>query len=170
MTVIWCVSVLTARPFAGGGQRARGQDAGEVALKFLAGVDRTAGIDLALRQGCCFSDIGGTDCLAGERDRQLDFGQHLIRPARDNPSFAKELKIPDFHDCSKTLWPPPKTPLALAVAVSMTAPRDPRFSPDWAAAREQDIGRRKAVEERRQAEEKERQVASRRAYEAGLRR
>ena len=67
-------------------------------------------------------------------------------------------------------WPPLQTPLAVLVAASMTPPHDPRFSADWAAAREKDITRRAASEARWAEEEAARQVASRSAYEASLRR
>jgi hypothetical protein len=52
----------------------------------------------------------------------------------------------------------------------MTPPHDPRFTADWAAARQQDMARRVATETRRAEEEAARQVASRQAYEASLRR
>jgi hypothetical protein len=52
----------------------------------------------------------------------------------------------------------------------MTPPHDPRFSADWAGAREQDRARRAAAEARRGKEEEARQAESKRAYEASMRR
>jgi len=43
----------------------------------------------------------------------------------------------------RMIWPPPKIPLSVLVAASI-----PRFSTDWAAAREKDKARRSANEAR----------------------
>jgi hypothetical protein len=66
--------------------------------------------------------------------------------------------------------PPIAVTLFQRLAASMTPPPDPRFSADWAAAREQDMARRATVEERWAKEEEARQADSRRVYEATLRR
>ena len=66
--------------------------------------------------------------------------------------------------------PPPKTFLGVLVAAAMTPSHDPRFSANWAAAREKDNERRAMTEARWNEEEAARQVASRKAYEGSLRR
>jgi hypothetical protein len=66
--------------------------------------------------------------------------------------------------------PPPKVPLAVLAAEAMTPPDDPRFGPNWRAARELDMARRAATEARWAREEEAPQAESKRAYEASLRR
>ena len=68
------------------------------------------------------------------------------------------------------IWPLPQIPLSAILAAAMTPPHDPRFSADWGAAREKDVARRAAVQERCAKEEEARQAESRRVYEASLRR
>ena len=87
-----------------------------------------------------------------------------------DPSILATVQLPDWKKSDRIAWPPPKTPLGVLVAAAMTPPPDPRFSPDWGAAREQDMVRRAAAETRRAEEEAARQVTSRQAYEATLRR
>lgn len=58
----------------------------------------------------------------------------------------------------------------MLVAAAMTPSHDPRFSDNWAAAREKDNERRAMTEARWNEEEAARQVASRKAYEGSLRR
>lgn len=84
---------------------------------------------------------------------------------RDTPSIGKELKLPDFKHGDRMAWPPPRTPLAVLVAMSMTPAHDPRlFSGDWAQAQKDDNSRRAANEARWAKEEEKRQVKSRRAH------
>jgi hypothetical protein len=109
---------------------------------------------------------------AGESRRLLRtelVARNLLSFSRDEPSFARDLKLPDWHNGNRLVWPPPKTPLAVMVAESMTPPPDPRFSADWAAPRERENARRKQEGERRAQEETERQAERRRTYEASLR-
>jgi hypothetical protein len=80
------------------------------------------------------------------------------------------VKLPEWTRSDRMAWPPAKNSLAVAVATSLSPPPDPRFSADWAAARERDNAQRKREEERRLKKEAAREVARRRAYEAGLRR
>jgi hypothetical protein len=87
-----------------------------------------------------------------------------------HPSIMKVLQLPDWTSSDRLAWPPPKTPLSVVMANSMMPPPDPRFSANWAAAREVDTAKRRAAEGRREAEEKARRVESRRVYEASLRR
>jgi hypothetical protein len=90
--------------------------------------------------------------------------------SRHEPSIMEAVKLPEWKHSGRMAWPPPKVPLAVVMAGSMTPPRDPRFSADWAAARERDNARRKQEEERRAEEEAEREAERRPAYEASLRR
>jgi hypothetical protein len=90
--------------------------------------------------------------------------------SRYEPSILEAVKLPEWKHSGRMAWPPPKAPLAVVLAASMTPPPDPRFSADWAAARERDNARRKQEEERRAKEEEARQVESKRAYEGSLRR
>ena len=87
-----------------------------------------------------------------------------------NPALTEAVKLPEWTDSGRLAWPPPKIPLGALVAAAMTPPHDLRYTGDWAAAREQDMARRAAGEARRAEEEAARQVASRTAYEASLRR
>jgi hypothetical protein len=87
-----------------------------------------------------------------------------------HPSIMEAVKLPEWKHTGRMAWPPPKVPLAVVFAASMTPPPDPRFSADWAAAREQDMARRAATETRWAKEEEDRHAKSRRAYEASLRR
>jgi hypothetical protein len=87
-----------------------------------------------------------------------------------SPSIMETAKLPNWEHSDHMTWPPPKPPLGALVAAAMTPPHDPRFTADWAAARQQDMARRAAAEARRAEEEASRQVASRNAYEAFLRR
>jgi hypothetical protein len=45
--------------------------------------------------------------------------RNLSSFSRDEPSFAKELKLPDWHNCNRLVWPPPQIPLSVLVATSM---------------------------------------------------
>jgi hypothetical protein len=113
------------------------------------------------------------EAVTGEHRRL--FGVELT--ARDlrnfsisDPSIMETVRLPDWKKSDRTAWPPPRTPLAALVAAAMTPPHDLRYTGDWAAAREQDRARRAAAAARRAEEEAARQVASRQAYEASLRR
>ena len=87
-----------------------------------------------------------------------------------NPSIIETAKLPDWTHSDHMAWPPPRTPLAALVAAAMTPPHDPRFTADWAAAREQERARRGATETRWAEEEAARQEASKKVYERSLRR
>jgi hypothetical protein len=87
-----------------------------------------------------------------------------------NPSIMETVRLPNWEHSDHMDWPPPKIPLGALVAAAMAPPHDLRFSADWAAARQKDLARRAATETRRAEEEAARQVASRDAYEASLRR
>ena len=87
-----------------------------------------------------------------------------------NPALTDAVKLPEWKDSGRLAWPPPKPPLGALVAAAMTPPHDPRFTADWAAAREQDMARRAAAEARWAKEEEARQAQSKRTYEASLRR
>jgi hypothetical protein len=86
------------------------------------------------------------------------------------PPVTETMKLPGWTQSDRMIWPPPEVPLAVLVAESMRPPDDPRFGPNWGAAREQDMARRAATEARWAKEEEARQAESRRAYEASLRR
>ena len=86
-----------------------------------------------------------------------------------SPSLLAELQLPAFGPNKQSSWPPPRTPLAVLVAVSMTPAHDPRLSSgDWAQAQKEDNARRAANEARWDREEEERQVKSRHDYERSL--
>ena len=124
----------------------------------------------AIDQEC--SRING-EAPAGEKRRLLGVeltARGLESFSISDPSLTEAAKLPDWTHSDRVAWPPPQTPLAVLVAASMTPPHDPRFSADWAAARDQDMARRAANEARWAEEEAARQVASRSAYEASLRR
>jgi hypothetical protein len=85
------------------------------------------------------------------------------------PSLAKQLKLPCW-DSAELAWPPPQPSFAATYAAAMKPSFDPRFSADWWKVMEQDNAERAKITRRRQEEEEQRQVASREAYEAALRR
>jgi hypothetical protein len=87
-----------------------------------------------------------------------------------DPSLTETMKLPGWTQSDRMIWPPPEVPLAVLVAEAMRPPDDPRFGPNWGAAREQDMARRAATEARWAKEEEARQAESRRTYEASLRR
>jgi hypothetical protein len=60
-----------------------------------------------------------------------------------DPSVIDVVKLPDWSHSDRMIWPPPKIPLSVLVAASIS-----RFSSDWAAAREKDKARRSANEAR----------------------
>jgi hypothetical protein len=80
------------------------------------------------------------------------------------------VRLPNWEHSDHMDWPLPKIPLGALVAAAMTPPHDPRFTADWAAARQQDKERRAAAEERWAKEEEARQAGSKAKYEASLRR
>jgi hypothetical protein len=86
------------------------------------------------------------------------------------PQLTETMKLPGWPQSDRMIWPPPQVPLAVLVAESMRPPDDPRFGPNWGAAREQDMARRAATEARWANEEEARQAESKRAYEASLQR
>jgi hypothetical protein len=94
----------------------------------------------------------------------------LERFKATEPSIAQELKLPTFAPGQRLAWPPPQPALAVMVAQSMAPPHDPRYTADWAAELEKDNARRVATEARWAEEGAARQVESKRAYEASLRR
>jgi hypothetical protein len=61
---------------------------------------------------------------AGESRRLLRtelVARNLSSFSRDVLSFAKELKLPDWHKSNRLVWPPPQIPLSVRVATSMIA-------------------------------------------------
>ena len=114
-----------------------------------------------------------SEALSGEHRRLLGVeltARNLGSFTRSNPSLMDAVKLPDWANSDRMVWPPPQAPLAALLAASMAPPPDARFTANWAAARERDQARRAAAEERWAEEEASRQVASRIAYEASLRR
>jgi hypothetical protein len=53
----------------------------------------------------------------------------LERFTRDEPSIAQNLRIPDWANSAKTVWPPPRQRDFSVLAV----PHDPRFSAEWSS-------------------------------------
>ena len=124
----------------------------------------------AVDQECSRLD---SEALSGEHRRLLGVeltARNLGSFTRSNPSLINAVKLPDWANSDRMVWPPPQAPLAALLAASMAPPPDARFTANWAAAREKDVARRAAVEARWAEEEAARQVASRKAYEASLRR
>ena len=110
---------------------------------------------------------------AGERRRLR--GVELTARAiesfdRSSPSLTASIKLPDWTDSARMVWPPPQIPLGVVMAASIAPQHDPRYSGDWAAARAKDNARRAATEACWAKEEEARQAERKRAYEASLRR
>jgi hypothetical protein len=114
-----------------------------------------------------------SEALSGEHRRLLGVeltARKLGSFTRNNHSLMDAVKLPDWADSDRMVWPPPQAPLAAILAASMAPPPDARFTANWAAAREKDVARRAAVEARWAKDEEARQEASRKTYEASLRR
>jgi hypothetical protein len=88
---------------------------------------------------------------------------------RSQPSIANTVQLPEWQQSSTLAWPPPQPSFAATYAASMVSTFDPRYSADWWKVLEQDNAERAKVTQRRQEEEEQRQLESRRAYEASLR-
>src|ERR1700722_3842727 len=98
LTVIWCVSVVTARALACGCQSTLGENAAKVALEFLAGVNVAARIDGALNQIRGLVDRRGADGLARKRRARV-FGQdrRVRRVAQCNPCCNTSFALIELH-------------------------------------------------------------------------
>jgi hypothetical protein len=129
-----------------------------------------------------FTRIAANDAELSQlhQKRPAGVGLHLAGAelvARDltsfsavSPPLSEHLKLPDFEHSDRLVFPPPQPSLAAVYAMSMMPQHDPRYTADWAAAREADNVSRAANESRWADEESARQLASRQAYEASLRR
>src|SRR5580658_3357509 len=98
VTVTSCVSEATLRSRVRLGERALGQHAGEMPLKFLAGVDAAARIDGALNQFASFIDLRRADRPADERGASF-FGQDRLVAcvAKPDPSFGASSIVVDAY-------------------------------------------------------------------------
>jgi hypothetical protein len=113
------------------------------------------------------------EAVAGEhrRLRGVDLtARGLENFSISNPSIVETMKAPDWTQSDHMAWPPPRTPLAALIAAAMTPPHDPRFTADWAAARQRDEERRAATETRWAEEDGALQEAGKKVYERSLRR
>ena len=114
-----------------------------------------------------------SEALSGEHRRLLAVelkARDLDNFALGSPSLIDTVKLPNWTESDRMAWPPPVTPMSVLVAEAMAPPPDARFTANWAASREKDAVRRAAVEARWAKEEEARQEASRKTYEASLRR
>ncbi len=48
-----------------------------------------------------------------------------------DPPLTETVKLPSWTQSDRMVWPPPKVPLSVLIAESMTPPDDPRFGPNW---------------------------------------
>ena len=104
-----------------------------------------------------------SEALSGEHRRLLGVeltARNLGSFTRSNPSLINAVKLPDWANSDRMVWPPPQAPLAALLAASMAPPPDAHFTANWAAARERDQARRAAVEARWLKEEEARQMES----------
>jgi hypothetical protein len=123
-------------------------------------------LNLSAEQMTLVNSAASGRCSPDSASLLSDFdGVHeRLIAASEAPEFT------DWANSDRMVWPPPQAPLAAILAASMTPPPDPRFTANWAAAREKEVAQRAAVEERWAKEAEARQAESRRAYEASLRR
>ena len=63
---------------------------------------------------------------------------------RDDPSIARELKLPDFEHSVRMAWPPPPTSMGAAFAATMMPASDQRFSAEWWKEGEEGAARQRA--------------------------
>lgn len=124
---------------------------------------------IKLLVGARLVTIDGFEVLAYPTDRPA-YGRLCRLITAGNLKAKKGEQLPDWEHSDRMAWPPPRPSLAAQFAMSMVPQHDPRYSADWAAAQEADNVRRQQNEARWREEEAARQVASRQAYEASLRR
>jgi hypothetical protein len=86
------------------------------------------------------------------------------------PSISKTIRLPEWEESDRLAWPPPTPSFAATYATTMVPPSDPRYSADWWKFIDQNNAERAKITQRRQQDEEQRQLESRRAYEASLRR
>lgn len=124
--------------------------------RFIDFAERTAAVD----KECARFNMPGVELTA----------RNIESFSRSEPSIIEAVRLPDFGLSDRMAWPTPQPPLAAKLAALMTPSHDPRFSANWAAARQKDNERRATTEARWEEEEAARQEASKKAYEASLRR
>jgi hypothetical protein len=88
--------------------------------------------------------------------------------SRDEPSVTRELRLPDWRNSERMVWPPRQPSPGVMIAESMLPNRDPRYTADWAAAKDAEIAARRAEEQQCIADEAARSAESKREYEASL--
>lgn len=89
---------------------------------------------------------------------------------RDTPSLTKELRIPDWQDSAKLLWPPHETPASVLLADSIAAAHDDprRHSADWHEVLAEETAARQAEEAKRIEAEAAHTAQEKRNYEEWL--
>jgi hypothetical protein len=103
---------------------------------------------------------------SGTKGLELE-ARGLEEYSRDQPSVARELKLPGWSASNKLVWPPRSTPVAVLVAESMVL-RDAHYSADWHEAQKADIAKRVAEENAQFEAEAALQEENKRAYERSL--
>jgi hypothetical protein len=93
-----------------------------------------------------------------------DFNRYSAPSIVDDEDHG--VRLPSLADSTKLAWPPPRRSLAAIMADSMVTPSHP--GADWTTSVAADNVLRADNERRWRADEEQRQLASRRAYEQSL--
>lgn len=64
-----------------------------------------------------------------------------------NPAIAKELRLPDWQDASRMIWPPPEVPFAV-IATAAVAGVQRHVGPNWFEGKQERAATRRAESER----------------------
>jgi hypothetical protein len=87
--------------------------------------------------------------------------------SRDEPSITRELRLPDWRNSERALWPPPQPSAGVMIAEAMPT-SDRRYSRDWPEVLKAETAKRIAEEERRIESEAAATAESKREYERAL--
>ncbi len=88
--------------------------------------------------------------------------------SRDSPPLSKELRLPDWAESCRLVWPPRETPASVLLSESMSGDADPRYSADWHAALKADVRKRVAAEKKSIELEAAHQEEAKRQFEETL--
>jgi len=89
--------------------------------------------------------------------------------SRDTPSLTRELRLPDWQESNRLIWPPRELPASVLLAEAVAAVHDPRrYSSEWPEALREEKAKRIAEEQKRIEQEAARAAEDKAAYEASL--
>jgi hypothetical protein len=96
--------------------------------------------------------------------------RNLTEFSRDQPQFARDLRLPDWSGPSRLIWPPREIPASVLLSESISQAGDrQRHSGDWHASLKADTERRRLEEAKRIEAEEQHTAQQKREYEQSLR-